>query len=316
MRYRNVLEHAANLPEPRCARVIRDAPVLLCALSLLVHGAWACRPGGESQPKPEPARAPGRGDRVVVEPRAAEFFEGRVLSVSAERLRVEVLAGGEPLSVSRADVYLLSDARGALKVGQFAICMDAASWIGCRVEQVSRDQLGVALLAKGKVTIAKGLALTPSASTELNLKQAFARSAERREFEQSAEHAAGPVSPPGFVPTLHGRVLVRRAGGWYSGVIQELREKFAYVAFAPDSVREQVSRRDLLPEPPYPAQPTRGDFVLVRPASPAEPWRTLRVLGASARDFRVGAPGNDERVVSVRDLVPLGGGPVAPDSSR
>jgi hypothetical protein len=81
-------------------------------------------------------------------------------------------------------------------------------------------------------------------------------------------------------------------------------------------VREQVPLAELLPEPPQATQPARGDFVLVRPASPAEPWRTLRVLSATDREFRVGGPGSDERVVSLRDLLPLSAAAPAPRSSR
>jgi hypothetical protein len=307
MRYRNVFEHAVICSGLPRKPTLRCAGARLAAFSMLVVGVWACRPGGDSSPKSQAIRAPARGDHVVVEPRAAEFFEGRVLSVNGERLRVEPLGGGEPLSVSRADVYPLPALPSALSPGQFAICRDSASPSGCRVEQVSSEGVSATLLSQHKVSLARSAVLAPSASTELNLKQAFARNAARLEFERDAARAAIPVSPPGFLPAPHARVLVHRAGGWYSGVVHELREKVAYVAFAPDSVREQVPRSELLPEPPYATQPTRGDFVLVRPASPAEPWRTLRVLGTSERDFRVGAPGNDERVVSIRDLVPLAG---------
>jgi len=250
---------------------------------------------------------------VVVEPRAAEFFEGRVLSVNADRFRVEPVGGGEPLSVSRADVYALGVGRAALKPGQLAICKRETGWAACRIESVQSDRLDVSTLDGVSASLPPAAALAPSASTELNLKQAFARSTQRLEFERGAERASVPVSPSGFVPVPRGRVLVRRAGGFYSGVIQELREKSAYVAFAPDGVREQVARSALLPEPPYPAQPTRGDFVLVRPDSPSEPWRTLRVLGTTDREFRVGAPGSDERVVSARDLIPLGSASPVPN---
>lgn len=252
---------------------------------------------------------------MVVEPRAAEFFEGRVLSVNADRFRVEPSGGGEPLSVSRADVYALAAARPAPKAGQLAICKREATWAGCRIERAFGERLDVITLEGASVSIPLTAALTPSASTELNLKQAFARSAARLDFARGAERAGTPSSPPGYVPVPRGRVLVRRGGGWYSGVIQELHDKSAYVAFAPDGVREQIARSELLPEPPYPAQPARGDFVLVRPDSPSEPWRTLRVLGTNDREFRVGAPGSDERVVSVRDLVPLGAGSAAPARS-
>ncbi|HWA75030.1 MAG TPA: hypothetical protein VG937_21975 [Polyangiaceae bacterium] len=307
MRYRNVFEHTAICSGVPREPTLRRVGVRVALFSLIAAGVWACRPGGGASSKSKAIHAPVRGDSVVVEPRAAEFFEGRVLSVNGERLRVEPLGGGEPLSVSRADVYPLSGAPSALSPGQFAICRNSATPSGCRVEQVSNDRVHVTLLSQSKLSLAPSSVLSPSASTELNLRQAFARNTARLEFERDAARAALPVSPPGFLPALHARVLVHRAGGWYSGVVHELREKVAYVAFAPDSVREQVPRSELLPEPPYATQPTRGDFVLVRPDSPAEPWRTLRVLGTSERDFRVGAPGNDERVVSIRDLVPLAG---------
>jgi hypothetical protein len=315
MRHRNVPEHTAVDGGEGGDRVAPTLGMGLLVSVICLSSVWACRPGGESRPHSQAPSAPARGDRVVVEPRAAEFFEGRVLSVNAERFRVEPVAGGEPLSVSRADVYALAAEREPLKPGQLAICKKGALWVGCRVERAPGDHFEVVTLDGANASVPRASALAPSASTELNLKQAFARSAQRLEFERGAERASVPVSPPSFVPSLHARVLVRRAGGWHSGVIQELHDRTAYVAFAPDGVREQISRTQLMPEPPYPTQPVRGDFVLVRPASPAEPWRTLRVLGATDREFRVGGPGSDERVVSVRDLVPLGAPPSASPSA-
>lgn len=284
---------------------MRYRNVLSLILALGVVNAWACRPGGDARPTSESAPAPARGDRVVVEPRAAEFFEGRVLSVNADRFRVELARGGDPVSVSRADVYVLSAARPPLKAGQLAVCKQGELWGGCRIERIEGDRFEITTVDGKAGSSSRAWVLTPSASTELNLKQAFARGAARLEFERGAELAGAPTAPASFMPSLHGRVVVRRAGGWYSGTIQELHERYAYVAFAPDGVREQVPLSELVPEAPHSNQPARGDFVLVRPPSPAEPWRTLRVLAATDREFRVGGPGSEERLVSLRDLLPL-----------
>ena len=101
------------------------------------------------------------------------------------------------------------------------------------------------------------------------------------------------------------RLVARRSGGWFSGVVSDVRDQTAHVAFAPDNVSEPIAVYDLVPEPPASSAPARGDFVLVRPASPAEAWPTLRVAGLEGRDFRVVGPDGQARVVGARDVLPL-----------
>src|SRR5690242_6197744 len=71
----------------------------------------------------------GRGDVVVVERTAAEFFEGRVLGVTDNSLKVQMTADGEPVVVARSDAYRVNDAKRETFPTAPAICNDApAHW--------------------------------------------------------------------------------------------------------------------------------------------------------------------------------------------
>src|SRR6187431_1646488 len=128
------------------ARPTRNSCVLV-ALAL-----WACRSAGSDVSTSAAVTAlVSRGDHVVVEPRAAEFFEGRVLSIGKSELRIEPVGKHEGILVSVSDVYALPKDSPVVKPAQFAICRVEQRWLGCRVEAVRED--GVDVLALDGATL-------------------------------------------------------------------------------------------------------------------------------------------------------------------
>jgi hypothetical protein len=230
-----------------------------------------------------------------------------VLSAGKEQLRIEPLSGGDSLTVAVGDVYRLPSSASELKQGQFAICNTPEGWKGCRIDRADPRGPQVSLLGAAAASLPASSVLAASPLTELNLKQAFAQQRARSEFWAAAERAGSPLRPPGFRPQPRARVVARRGSAWYSGVIDDVRDESAHVAFAPDGVREHVAVNDVVPEPPYATLPNRGDYTLVRPTSPSEPWQRVRVLGTTDRDLRVVDVDGSERVVTARDVLPLEG---------
>lgn len=280
-------------------------PLFGMALGFALGPLWACRPGTKPVPH-EPIAALKRGDRVVVESRAAEFHEARVLATEREHLRLELLAKRESVSVAVGDVYRLPPPPAKPESNSYAICHVEEAWLGCKVLRSANDALSVLTLSGTTIELEPSALLLPSALTELNLRQAFSRADTRLRFLQEAERAGQPLAPSGFRPQAHSRVIVRRAGAWYSAVAQEVDHDAVYVTFADSAARDRVSADEVIPEPPWPNPPARGEFALVRPPAPAEPWPTLRVASVADREFHVAGPLGDERVVTHRDLVPLG----------
>lgn len=245
----------------------------------------------------------------MVEARAAEFFEGRVLSIGKSQLRVEPAGKHEGVLVSSSDAYPLKASDAVAKVGQFAICRIGGGWTGCRVEQVHADDLTVRTLEGDTAHLRRSDLVAASAVTELNLRRAFGKLSSRAEFARAAAHAGRPVAPAGHRITPRSRVVALRASGWYSGVVADVHDDGAHVLFAPDNVSEQIALADVVPEPPASAAPGRGDFALVRPPSPAEAWQVMRVIGPEDRAFKVVGADATPRLVPTRDVLPLAPSP-------
>jgi hypothetical protein len=294
MRHRFVFDSASV-----CARIgIRAS--YLCVFAL-----WACRSAGDESANRERSTALARGDHVVVEPRAAEFFEGRVLSIGKSQLRIEPVGKHEGISVSISDVYPLNGRAISAKQGQWAICHLGDVWLGCRVERVREGSLEVQTVNgdPGVLPLTRVLAASPA--TELNLRRAFAKASTIAAFAKAAATAGRPTAPAGFRVTRRARVVAHRAGGWFSGVVTDVREHAVHVSFAPDNVSEPIAASDIVPEPPASSAPSRGEFALIRPPSPAEPWQVMRVVGLEQRDFKVAGADAQPRLVTARDVLPL-----------
>jgi hypothetical protein len=286
----------------------RRSPAAVIGLCLLF---FACRQTAEDKPR---SRGPSfeRGDRVVVEPLGGEFFEGRVLSVTPERLRIERGRTGEALTVTADDVYRLPAPLAANEAGRLAICNVEATWIGCRIESAGGPEVTVRTLDDRTLALSRSAVLAPSSVTELNLRQRFERRAARAQFVEDATHAGEPLAPPGYRPQPQSRVIAERQGGWWSAVVlgtdddEDEDEKEVTVRFSSDGLEQTVPARSVVPEPVQSPAPARGAFVLIRPISPAEAWKRVRVLSAVDAEAKVIDQDGSERTVAFRDVLGLG----------
>lgn len=277
----------------------------LCFLAppLLLGGGCRAERGGS--PPPEAARGLARGDHVVIESAAAEFFEGRVTEADSDRLRVQRLGDGESLSVSAADAYRLPST--TTPAPGLAICKSGdAGWVACRVESIGGARVRAHDVRDRPLELATEHVLTPNAVTELNLRHAFARSRRHADFERAVTRAGRPRPPAGWRPGPRERVLASDGTGWYSARIRELEDERVHVVWKADERVTELPRGEVVPEPPYRRTPARGQIVLVRPRVAAGPWAPVRVVATSGSIVVEDADGS-RRTVAARDVVPLGG---------
>jgi hypothetical protein len=302
---RTAVDRRPTFGLPLLAHLSRGTLIGLC---LLISG---CRQAAQDKTRP---RGPAfeRGDRVVVEPLGGEFFEGRVLSVMPERLRIERGRTGEALTVAANDVYRLPAALAANEAGRLAICSVEATWIGCRIESSGGPEVTVRTLDDRTLALSRSAVLAPSSVTELNLRQRFERRAARAQFVEAAARAGEPLAPPGYRPQPQARVIAERQGGWWSAVVlgmsddEDEDEREVTVRFSSDGLEQTVPARSVVPEPVQSPAPARGAFVLIRPISPAEAWKRVRVLSAIEDEAKVIDQDGSERTVAFRDVLALG----------
>jgi hypothetical protein len=251
---------------------------------------------------------PRRGDRVVVEQTAAVFFEGRVLAVDGQRLRVQTATKGDSLSVETSDVYLLSAARHPQQAGQLAICgTGAAEWMGCRVERIDGSEVRV-VDANGQTTrVTSERVLVPTPVTELNLERHFELAKDRKSFVRAVERAGQPRTPANWKPAAGQRVLAHHDSGWFSAKVDELDDDEISVRWEADQRISEVHRDQIVPEPPYPRTlAKRGDFVLVRPPLSSQAWAPNKVVAVNGAELEVMNVNGERRSLLTRDVVPLG----------
>lgn len=309
MLLQSIYSLAAHLPglfrAPWLVRSLLLLPVLP-ALSMLA-GACAKR---EAAPNPDPSPAPARGDQVVVEQTAAHFFEGRVLAAAAGRLRVQAADGSDSLSVAASDVYRLPPAPRELVPGALAICGRSDAWLPCRLGRTSSSLAGVtsATSAAGEsFELARERVIVPSALTELNLKRYFARSEAEQDFSRSARSAGEPRQEPGWHPAKHERLLAKVGSDWFTAYVRELGDDSVVVTLSVAQRVATVPSSALAPEPPssFANDLHRGDFVMVRPETPSEPWARRLVRAASPTELKLSDAAGAVKTASPREVVPL-----------
>ncbi len=264
----------------------------------------------------EPAPAPvassragvQRGDSVVFEVMAAEFREGRVLESDSGRLRIEPAEGGDSLWTASSDVYAF-EGSAAPRPGDFAICRSGSrEWTSCRIRASEGARFEVELADARRLSLGREGVLAARPVTVLNIKRHFTRVAERRAFNESFSRAGEPRRPAGWVPGPHARVMARLEGEWYQAKIHEYDDEAPRVRLPLDARVTELRLRDLAPDLPYDTSAVkRGDFVLIRPSGPAEPFRAAEVRSLGDKEFRVADGDGNVRTVSARDVVPLGG---------
>jgi hypothetical protein len=242
----------------------------------------------------------------VVEQSAAEFFEGQVVGVEANRLRVQTADEEESVDVAPDDAYRLPPAAHEFAVGDFAICgTSPMRWRACRVETVSADALVVRDSAGKESRLPRGRVLDPTKLTELNLRRYFDRVEKRRAFARAVGGAGMPRAPRGWRPSPHERVLGYQGKAWYSASIHEIEDDALHVRWRSDGRVTELTKPHVVPEPPYQPPPARGDFGLLRPTRPAQPWQPVRVVASNPEGLVVIGVDGHRRPAELRDVVPL-----------
>ena len=278
-------------------------PRLLSILALLGLLS-ACRRSDAPKPSPSEPESFARGDRVVVELSAAEFFEARVIDVEAAKLRVQHKRDGTSHDVARSDVYRVPPEDDAPTTG-FAICRIDARWVGCKIESGTGERRSVRDANDASFELARNDVLAPTSLTELNLRRLFERSKRRAEFERAVAGAGAPRVPAGWRPMPRERVLASDGKGWYAARIREIEDDRLHVEWRADERVTELEKSAVIPEPPYRETPPRGRIVLVRPSVPAGAWVPMRVV-ASGAEIVVEDASGEQRSVPARDVVPLG----------
>lgn len=263
-----------------------------------------CRKDVHDVPRAETPRFE-RGDRVLVEPLGGEFFEGRVVAVSGDGLRVERTRNAEAFRVLPADVYRLPSVPAKPEPGRLAICDTGASWVGCRIERARGSEVAVVTLDDRSLSLAPRAVLAPTSVTELNLRQRFERRAARARFSEEALRAGEPAAPAGFRPQAQARVVAQRQGDWWTAVVldSDVDEAEATVRFVTDGHEQVLDFEKIVPDPTHAAPPARGAYVLIRPPSAAEPWKRVRVSNTVDDDVRVVDRDGAELRVPLRDVL-------------
>jgi hypothetical protein len=247
-----------------------------------------------------------RGDRVVVEATAAEFFEGRILAIDDAGVRVLSADEGEPKRVALGDVYRLTPASTRFTAGDAAICNASPKhWSACLIEGVHGAEI-IALTSDGqRLTLVSEQLLAPTALTALNVRRRFERAYRKQRFLALVTKAGDPRAPAGWQATGGARVVALRGSAWLSARVREIADEGIYVEWAADQRVTTVDRKNVVPEPPYRRALGRGDVALLRPDAPSQPWRPVHVV-AGRGDLTVEHADGERETAGARDLLPLG----------
>ncbi|MEZ4375977.1 MAG: hypothetical protein R3B07_34545 [Polyangiaceae bacterium] len=286
-----------------------------CAVAL--PGCRCSEPPGEREgPAPAPPTVQ-RGDAVLVEPNAGEFFEARVLALEntgpTPSLKLQ-RSDGEITNADTADVYPLPAESAPIAAsnqpvwapGRFGICEVAAQrWVGCRIKSPLDAGYEVEDFGGEEHRISPKKIVVPSELTRMNLEQRFKVGDRRRAFERDAARAGQPAAPPGFSPGFKERVIAKRGDEWFSAHVVRFHDDGAFrVRWMADERENDVAKAEVIPEPPYPVPPKRGGFVLVKPNVQSLPWSRWRVVSVRP-EFVVENAAGDHVSSSVREVVPL-----------
>jgi hypothetical protein len=289
----------------RVARASRAFPTLIWTAAVVV--LLACRKQDDPRQSMRAGANFERGDVVIVERTAAEFFEGRVLSIASTGLKIQTTDEGEPLVVAPSDAYRLQGTPRESAPGAPAICNDRPThWAACRIAAKDGPNV-VALLSSGaEVSIPSNRALQPSAVTALNVKKLFEIGESKRRFDEAAAGAGHPQRPSGWIPEVREPVIARRGPNWFSAhVASMLEDGGVRVLFEGTDRAESLPASHVVPMPPYTRSFSRGDFALTRPRSATEPWARVRVEAIGPEEAVVVGDDGERRRYEARQLVPV-----------
>lgn len=252
-------------------------------------------------------RTPKRGDHIVVEQTAAEFFEARVLSSHRQMLEVQTVDGGDFRRVQTSDAYLLPPAPHEFHVGDLAICAARSThWEPCRIQRARKTGID-AVDGEGRALhLPRSRVLAPTALTRLDLSRYFEIAHRREAFARAAAAAGRPSPPKGWRPQPREHVLALHDGHWYPATLHEIDDDVLRVRWRADSRISELPYSAVVPVPPYDHELHHGDFVLARPTSVAAAWVRAKVVSVGPDSLEVSNIDGDRRTLHPADVVPLG----------
>jgi len=217
------------------------------------------------------------------------------------------LGSSDSLSVAVSDVYRLPPGPRELASGALAICGRTDGWTPCRLDRIAASAVNATTAAGESFELPRARVVVPSALTELNLKRYFARSEAELDFSRNAQSAGEPRQEPGWHPSKHERLLAKVGGDWFTAYVRDVGDDSVVVTL---SVAERVALvplAGLAPEPPsgFANDLHRGDFVMVRPETPSEPWARRQIRAASATELKLADAAGALKTASPREVVPL-----------
>ncbi len=252
---------------------------------------------------------PERGDRVLVEATAAEFFEATVLDHQGGVLHVQRTADGSSLHVQISDVYRLPPAPVHPAAGQLVICRTAEGrWSACRVREVTElgRSIPVVDVDGHEFRLKPADVLLPEGVTRLNLERRFLRAKERRDLLEEVDRSGGLRRPPQWQVAPGQRILAERQGAWFDATVTDVEKDRVVVRWEADGSVTDLDLSSIVPGPPVCGNPQSGRFALCRPRGAATAWEVVRVTHLDASDAKIRDLEGRVRTVTVRDLCPLG----------
>lgn len=250
---------------------------------------------------------PRRGDRVLVESNAAQFYEARVISDSAPKLRVQAVPSGDTALVRASDIYRLPATGSTLAAQSLAICnIDGERWVGCRIANTGHLGALVHDVNEKAYDIPWSQVVSPNPMTEMNLKRLFDKAGEQHDFDHEMAKAGPPRLVAGWQPSAGRNILVKLDGKWWLAVVMTSKHGKFRVKLAGTDRSAEVERTDVAPEPPYPMDVSqKSRQALLRPVSVNQPWTPVRLISFDALEALVEDVGRGRRTVPVRDVCPL-----------
>ena len=250
---------------------------------------------------------PKRGDRVLIESNAAQFYEARVISDSTPKLRVQAVPSGDTALVQASDIYRLPATISTLAAQSLAICnVDGQRWVGCRITNPEASGALVHDVNEKVYNLPWSHVVSPNPMTEMNLKRLFEKAGELHDFDHEMAKAGPPRLVAGWQPAAGRNILVKLDGSWWLAVVMASKHSKFRVRLAGTDRSVDVERADMAPEPPYPMDVSqKSRQALLRPASTNQPWVTVRLISFDALEAVVEDVSRGRRTVPVRDVCPL-----------
>ena len=201
---------------------------------------------------------------------------------------------------------------GSVAPGDSLLCRTSPQrWVACNVLAVDgaiaelQDDVG------GKHRLGGVDMLRPSGPTRAIIERHFALRAGHAEWERAVRDAGLPAQPDGWRPTPGERVVALWLQPfWYGATVTRVDRDTVLLRWDDNDIWGEPQRplRELAPvatAPEHGADLSPGQFVLVRPPEPSQPWMPHKVARVAGNEVDVeNAEGQVSRV-GVAQLVPL-----------